>query len=111
MLAWRLENRGLEPPKSRPGASQIEAQTLQNRAWRPPKSSLEPSKTPFLKTSNLRWFFERPRRAVSKQKIRFLSELDSILEAHDPPKSRPKPEKIDVEKQHVFGIDCFFAQT
>ena len=27
------------------------------------------------------------------------------LEAQDPPKSRPKPEKIDVEKQHVFGID------
>ena len=27
------------------------------------------------------------------------------LEAQDPPKSRPKPEKIDVEKPHVFGID------
>ena len=27
------------------------------------------------------------------------------LEAQDPPKSRPKPEKNDVKKQHVFGID------
>ena len=27
------------------------------------------------------------------------------LEAQDPPKSRPKPEKIDVEKQYVFSID------
>ena len=27
------------------------------------------------------------------------------LEAQDFPKSKPKPEKIDVEKQHVFGID------
>ena len=27
------------------------------------------------------------------------------LETQEAPKSRPKPEKIDVEKQHVFGID------
>ena len=27
------------------------------------------------------------------------------LEAQGPPKSRPKPAKMDVEKQHVFGID------
>ena len=27
------------------------------------------------------------------------------LEAQDPPKSRPKPEKIDVKKQHVLGVD------
>ena len=33
------------------------------------------------------------------------SQLGSNLEAQDPPKSRPKPEKIDVEKQHIFGID------
>ena len=25
--------------------------------------------------------------------------------AQDPPKSRPKPEKSDVEKQHIFDID------
>ena len=27
------------------------------------------------------------------------------LEAQEAPKSRPKPEKIDVEKQHIFDID------
>ena len=27
------------------------------------------------------------------------------LEAQGAPKSRPKPEKIDVKKQHIFGID------
>ena len=31
--------------------------------------------------------------------------LGSILEAQDPSKSRPKPQKIDVEKQHIFDID------
>ena len=27
------------------------------------------------------------------------------LEAQEAPKSRPEPQKIDVEKQHVFSID------
>ena len=35
----------------------------------------------------------------------FFGQLGFILEAHDPPKSRPKPRKIDVENQHVFGIN------
>ena len=34
-----------------------------------------------------------------------LSQLGSNLEAQEAPKSRPKPEKIDVKNQHVFGID------
>ena len=33
--AWRLENRGLEPPKLRPGGLEIEAWSLQNRAGSP----------------------------------------------------------------------------
>ena len=33
------------------------------------------------------------------------------LEAQDPPKSRPKPEKIDVERQHIFGIDFGRVRT
>ena len=33
------------------------------------------------------------------------------LEAQDLPKSRPKPEKIDVKKQHVFGIDFYRVQA
>ena len=34
-----------------------------------------------------------------------MSQLGSILEAQDPPKSRLKGEKIDVEKRHIFDID------
>ena len=33
------------------------------------------------------------------------------LEAQEAPKSRPKPEKIDVEKPHVFGIDFFTVRA
>ena len=33
------------------------------------------------------------------------------LEAQDPPKSKPKPEKNDVKKQHVFGIDFGRVRT
>ena len=40
-----------------------------------------------------------------------LSQLGSNLEAQEAPKSRPKPEKIDVEKQHVFGIDFVRVRT
>ena len=36
---------------------------------------------------------------------RILGQLGSILEALEPSKSRPKPEKIDVEKSMVFGLD------
>ena len=37
-------------------------------------------------------------------------QLGSKLEAQEAPKSRPKPEKIDVEKQHVFGIDFYMVR-
>ena len=33
------------------------------------------------------------------------------LEAQDLPKSRPKPQKIDVEKQHIFNIDFWRVRT
>jgi len=33
------------------------------------------------------------------------SQLGSILEAPDPSKSRPRGEKIDVEKRYIFDID------
>ena len=33
------------------------------------------------------------------------------LEAQEAPKSRPKPEKNDVKKQHVFGIDLKRGRT
>ena len=35
------------------------------------------------------------------------TQLGSVLEAQEAPKSRPKPEKIDVEKQHILGIDFY----
>ena len=40
-----------------------------------------------------------------------LSQLGSKLEAQEAPKSRPKPEKIIVEKQHIFGIDFGRVRT
>ena len=40
-----------------------------------------------------------------------LSQLGSILEAQEAPKSRPRREKIEVKKQHVFGIDFLVAQA
>jgi len=34
-----------------------------------------------------------------------------ILEAQEAPKSMPKPQKIDVENQHDFGIVFFIVPT
>ena len=42
---------------------------------------------------------------MSIEEIAILSQLGPILEAQDPPKSRPQPKKIDVEKRHIFDID------
>ena len=39
------------------------------------------------------------------RKIAIFSQLGSKLEAQEGPKSRPEPEKTDVEKQHVFDIE------
>ena len=75
-----------------PRPSKIEPWGLQNRAWRPPRRH-------FLRTLNLR-------RVKRSYIIRFggqKSQLGSILEAQDPPKSMPKPEKIDVEKQYILS--------
>ena len=40
-----------------------------------------------------------------------MSQLGSKLEAQEPPKSRPKCEKIDIKKQHVFEIDFWIARA
>jgi hypothetical protein len=47
------------------------------------------------------WILEAFGRVLVAQDV----QLDSKLEAQEAPKSSPKAEKIDVEKQHVFGID------
>ena len=39
--------------------------------------------------------------------LRVFGQLGANLEIQDHPKSMPKPEKIDVETQHVFGIVFF----
>ena len=40
-----------------------------------------------------------------------MSQLGSKLEAQEPPKSKPKYEKIDIKKQHVFEIDFWVARA
>ena len=40
-----------------------------------------------------------------------MSQLGSNLEAQEAPKSRPKAEKIDVKKQHIFDIDFGRVRT
>ena len=42
---------------------------------------------------------------------RILGQLGFILEAQEAPKSRPKPQKIDVKKQYIFGIDFGRVRT
>ena len=53
------------------------------------------------------WVLEAFGRVLVAQDV----QLDSNLEDPDLPKLRPKPEKIDVKKQHVFGIDFGGART
>ena len=40
-----------------------------------------------------------------------MSQLGSKLEAQERPKSKPKYEKIDIKKQHVFEIDFWVARA
>ena len=77
-----------------PRPSKIEPRGLQNRAWSPPRRH-------FYKTSILR----RLKRADTKTFGSQNGQLGSILEAQGPPKSRPKPQKIDGRKIHSSGID------
>ena len=94
ILAKNLEKIIPEPSHMEPRGLKNRARGLQNRAWSPPRRH-------FLKTLNLR----RVKRSYIGIFWGQKSQLGSILEAQDPPKSRPKPEKSDVEKQHIFQID------
>ena len=94
-----------EPRKRRTfskNRSKIEPRGLQNRALGPPKSSPERSKTRFLKTSNLKSFRGG---GPLYQATTFEPNLAPFWRPKRPPKSRPKPEKIDVDKRCVFDID------
>ena len=77
-----------------PRPSKIEPWGLQNRAWSPPRRH-------FYKTLNLRRFKWADATIFGGQK----SQLGSILEAQEGPKSKPKREKINVGKRHIFDID------
>ena len=90
----------LEAPKSRPGGSKIEAWGFPNQPKSPPRRN-------FLKTSTFEGSWE-PAPFVADG---YNGQLGSKLEAQDLPKSRPKPEKIDVKKRHVFGIDLGRVRT
>ena len=80
--------------KIAPRPSKIEPWGLQNRAWSPPRRH-------FYKTLNLRRFKWADATIFGGQ----TSQLGSILEAQEGPKSKPKREKIDVGKRHSFDID------
>ena len=77
-----------------PRPSKIEAQGLQNRAWSLPRCN-------FSKTVSLRRFQRSHIKIFRGQE----SQLGSILELQNPPKSRPRREKIDVKKRRIFDID------
>ena len=100
ILAQNLEKIVPEP-------SQIEARGLKNRVQRLQNRARSPSRGNFSQMFNLRG----SRGACSRVLPGLKSQLGSKLEAQDPPKSRPKPEKIDVKKQHVFGIDFGRVRT
>ena len=101
------EHVGLEARKSRPGAFKIEPRRVQNRGPGPPKSSPGPSKTPFLKISDLKKEKKARPLVFGDQNCDF----GSILEPRDPPKSNPEREKSGGEKNVVFGIDFSGART
>ena len=107
-IAGGLEERlrGNMPKKLRkfrkivPRASKIEPWGLQNWTWSRPRHY-------FYKTYHLR----RLKRACPEVLGSQNRQLGFILEAQDPPKSTPKPQKIDVENRHVFGIDFWRVRT
>ena len=77
-----------------PGPSKMEARGLPNRARKRPRRY-------FWRASNLRGSKGAAAEVFWGQNV----QLGAKLEAQEPPKSRPKAEKIDVKKQHDFGID------
>ena len=90
-----------KPLNMSPRPFTIEARGLQNRAQGPPKSSPEPSKTPFFKDTYLKKAFGG---CILRSGSHF-GRTCLIWEFQKAPKSRPKAQKINVGKQHVFDID------
>ena len=86
--------------KSVPEPSKIDARGLQNRARSLPRRI-------FYKTCNLRRF----KRATLEVFWGHSDDFGAILVPQDPPKLRPKREKINVEKSIVFCIDFWRVRT
>ena len=84
---WGPEKRDPAPLKSRPRG-------FQNRGLGPPRHYFEGHLV-----------YEDKKGASLKFSRAQNAQLGSNLEAQEAPKSRPEPQKIDVEKQHVFSID------
>ena len=85
--------------KSSLGGPKIWFWSFQNRAWRLQGRC-------FLKTSILR----APQRSCAKVFGSQSAELGSMLEAQEPPKSRPRREKIEVQKQYIFQEGFLFVR-
>ena len=79
-------------------ASKIDPRGIQNRARSRPRRRL-------YKTFNLGQLLEGNPEEASKFFQANMAQFWRRFGARDPPKSRPKPQKIDVENQYVFGID------
>ena len=83
-------------PKSIQNYPKITKNRFKNARW--PKLEAQSGLKSILEAKN------RPKRTVLRAKW-------SILEAQVSPKSRPRPEKIDVKIGHVFGIVFSRART
>ena len=100
-IAFRREkNRCSKALKSMPGGVKIGSRRLQNRSWSAPRRHF-----------GRLWVEEGNKRQSVVAKNAIWSQLGSKLEAQEPPKSKAKPQKIDVGKQAIFSIDFWRVRT
>ena len=100
ILATNLKKIVPEPVQIEPRGLKNRAWGFQNRAWSLPRRY-------FLKAFDLRALNMSLSKTFVGPKWRTWLQLGSPRL----PKSRPKSEKIDVEKQHIFGIDFGRVRT
>ena len=98
-------------PEIRENDTQIYRKSFENRPLGPPwglcGATLEALGKHFGHMLPKDWILEALGRVLGAQS----GQLGSNLGAQEAPKSRPKPQMIDVEKQHIFGIDFGRART
>ena len=93
-----------KPSQEAPKSLQNRAQSHQNQAWERP---CEPS----CDQEGLKSVQQAHKRQPGVAKKRPKAKVGSILEAQDPPKSRPRREKIDVKKGCIVRFDFSVIQT